>query len=65
MDFWFPSSDCHPQVLKIHCENATETKKLQKTRKQRLILITLFFTYMLYKTTLHSITLLQKKLTQH
>jgi len=33
MDFWFPSSDCHPQVLKIHCENATETKKFTENKK--------------------------------
>jgi hypothetical protein len=37
-------------------------KNLQNTRKQRLIMITLFFTYMLYKTTLHSITLLLKEI---
>jgi len=33
MDFWFSWSDCHPQALKIHCENETETKKFAENKK--------------------------------
>lgn len=61
MDFWFPWSDCHPHIPKFHLPNTTEITKFTHNMKTEVILITLHFTYMLYKS-LHAKTLLLKKI---